>query len=198
MPRDTPNVVYLSQRSASAKNNDVLHRVMRDHDPAIRRFLRARLANHPDYEDLVQDIYLKLAKLEGLDEKLSRGEAKTRSYLFSIATNLIRDRYRRQCTRKEVPLSLAVEERYANHAPSPEEVLVSRENLAAIRRTILKLPANCRRAFVLSRFRDLSYREIADEMNISVSMVEKHIMRALAAMRSCVQLQPETIAGDSR
>ena len=198
MPRDTQNVVYLPQRPAPANNNDVLQRVMRDHDPAIRRFLRARLANHPDYEDLVQDIYLKLARQQGLGEKLSMGEAQTRSYLFSIATNLIRDRYRQKSIRKEVPLSLAVEERYANQAPSPEEILVSRENLAAIRRTILKLPAKCRRAFVLSRFRDLSYREIAHEMNISVSMVEKHIMRALAAMRSCVRLQPETIAGDSR
>lgn len=198
MPKDTQNVVYLPQRPAPANNNDVLQRVMRDHDPAIRRFLRARLANHPDYEDLVQDIYLKLARQQGLGEKLSMGEAQTRSYLFSIATNLIRDRYRQKSIRKEVPLSLAVEERYANQAPSPEEILVSRENLAAIRRTILKLPAKCRRAFVLSRFRDLSYREIAHEMNISVSMVEKHIMRALAAMRSCVRLQPETIAGDSR
>ena len=188
MPANNPNVVYLAERPQAPDNHDVLHRIMRDHEPAIRRFLRARLANHPDYEDLVQDVYVKLTQQENLREKLSMGEAQTRSYLFSIATNLIRDRHRRRKTRREVQLTAADEERLPSHAPSTEEVFISRQNLAAIRSAILNLPGNCRRAFVLSRFNDLTYREIAEAMNISVSMVEKHIMRALAEIRSCVRI----------
>ena len=114
-----PNVFCLPERQAHAKHHEVLHRVIRDHEPAIRRFLRARLANHPDYEDLVQDIYVKLARQENLDDKLSMGEAQTRAYLFSIATNLIRDRDRRNSIRREVTLSPAAEERLQNHVPSP-------------------------------------------------------------------------------
>ena len=188
MPRDTPNVIDLAQHRTTATHNEVLHRIIRDHEPAIRRFLRARLANHPDYEDLVQDIFLKLARQDNLDDKLSRGEAQTRSYLFSIATNLIKDRYRRKTTEREAESTLAAEELMKKQAPSPEDILISRQNLAAIRKAILELPANCRRAFVLSRFRNMSYREIAEEMNISISMVEKHIMRALAELRSSVRL----------
>ncbi len=188
MPKDTPNVIDFSLRRARAKREDLLGRVIRDHGSAIRRFLRARLANHPDYEDLVQDIYVKLARLDNLDQKLSMGAAQTRSYLFSIATNLIRDRYRRDSIRQEVKRSLAEEEGYENHMPSPEDILISHQSLNAIRKAILRLSFSCRRAFLLSRFENLSYREIAEQMNISISMVEKHIMRALAEIRSCVQL----------
>ena len=188
MPVEEPNVVYLNKRRRASKGHAVLDRIISDHEPAIRRFLRARLANHPDYEDVVQDIYLKLAQQQDLDEKLSMGEAQTRYYLITMATNLVRDRYRRNAIRKEVPLSLADPRRFEDRVPSPEDILISRQNIASIRRAILKLPANCRRAFVLSRFRNLSYREIAEVMNISISMVEKHIMRALARIRASVQL----------
>ena len=185
---ETPNVVYLPERQARANNFDVLRRVIRDYEPAIRRFLRARLAHHPDHEDLMQDLYLKLARQQQLDQKLSRGEPQTRAYLFSVAANLIRDRYRSNSIRSEVTLDVVAEERFLNHAPSPEDILVSEQNLAVIKQAILKLSSKCRRAFLLSRIRNLSYREIADEMNISTSMVEKHIMRALAAIRACVQI----------
>ena len=187
--KDTPNVIDFSLRRERANQQDLLQRVIRDHDSAIRRFLRARLANHPDHEDLVQDIYVKLARQENLDQKLSLGAAQTRSYLFTIAANLLRDRYRRNSIRLAVERSLAEEEGNTNHMPSPEDIFISRQSLDAIRKVILRLPFNCRRAFLLSRLQNMSYREIAEEMNISISMVEKHIMRALAEIRSyCVQL----------
>ncbi len=189
MPREKPNVVFLSKRQRSQEGFSVLHRIIADHEPAIRRFLRARLANDPEYEDLVQDIYLKLAEQKDLSEKLSKGEAQTRYYLIAMANNLVRDRHRRNTIRKEVPLSLAEQEQCENQVPSPENILISRQNVAAIKKAILRLPRNCRRAFVLSRSRNLSYREIADEMSISISMVEKHIMRALAEIRASVNLQ---------
>ncbi len=188
MSRQTLKVIDFSQRRERARQQDLLQRVIHDHGTAIRRFVRARLANHPDYEDLVQDVYVKLARQKNLDRKLSLGEAQTRSYLFSIAANLLRDRYRRNSIRREVKLSVAEEEGFGVFSLSPEDILISRQRLDAIRKGILRLPFNCRRAFLLSRFQDLSYREIAEEMDISISMVEKHIMRALAEIRSCVQL----------
>ena len=188
MSRDSPNIVDLGQHRKTVARHALLHRIIRDHEPALRRFLRARLANHPDYEDLVQEIYMRLARQTNLDEKLSMGEAQTRSYLFSIATNLIRDRHRRKAIRRKAKWTLAAEEILKNPAPSPEDILISRQDLDAARKAILSLPANCRRAFVLSRFRNLSYRKIAEEMNISISMVEKHIMRALTDLRSAVSL----------
>ena len=188
MTKHEPNVVYLSARRRSQEDSGVLRQIVRGHEAAIRRFLRARLANHHDREDIVQDIYLKLVQQENLEEKLSMGEAQTRFYLMTMATNLIRDMHRRNTVRREVTLRLASEEPLEDDIPSPEEILTSHENIAKIEKALLGLPVNCHRAFVLSRFRNLSYREIADEMSISISMVEKHIMRALAELRSRVQI----------
>jgi len=183
MPSKVPNVFFLPQRRPS-QDHDVLRRIIHDHESTIRRFLRARLADHPDCDDLVQDLYVRLVRQANLDERLSLGEAQTRSYLISMAHNLVRDRHRREVVRERTKSMMAEEEPLA---PSPEDVLVSRRDLAAIRKAILGLPSNCRRAFVLSRFENLSYRQIAEEMNISISMVEKHILRALAALRTCVR-----------
>ena len=190
MPRNAPNVYNLPERHDPSRRNVVLRRIVRVHEPAVRRFLRARLANHPDHEDLVQEIYLRLLRQEDLEEKLSMGEAQTRSYLFSMSNNLIRDRFRREKVRSELSLNLIAEQTPDNRGPSPEDILVSLQTIAAIKKTILMLPALTQRAFLLSRFQELSYREIADDMNISISMVEKHIMRALAAIRSCIPAEP--------
>ncbi|MCY3623784.1 MAG: sigma-70 family RNA polymerase sigma factor [Gammaproteobacteria bacterium] len=189
MPKHESNVVYLSARRNPREDNGVLRRIVRDHESAILRFLRARLANHHDREDVVQEIYLKLAQQQdNLEENLSMDEAQTRFYLMTMATNLIRDMHRRNTVRRKVTMRLASERQSEDDIPSPEEVLTSQEKVAKIEEALLGLPANCQRAFALSRFRDLSYREIADEMSISISMVEKHIMRALAELRTRVQV----------
>jgi RNA polymerase sigma-70 factor (ECF subfamily) len=185
MKTESAKVVHLSGRRNSTME-DVLQKAVRDHETALKRFLRARLAHQPDQEDLVQEIYLRLARQENLAQKLSRGEAATRSYLFSMATNLIRDRYRGVVLHKEDFLPGDKLDQLPNASPSPETVLAARQDMLALKQGILKLNPNCRRAFILSRFQDKSYREIADEMQISVSMVEKHIIRALAEIRQRV------------
>ena len=117
MPRNAPNVYNLPERHDPSRRNVVLRRIVRVHEPAVRRFLRARLANHPDHEDLVQEIYLRLLRQEDLEEKLSMGEAQTRSYLFSMANNLIRDRFRREKVRSELSLNLIAEQTPDNRGP---------------------------------------------------------------------------------
>ena len=52
-----------------------------------------------------------------------------------------------------------------------------------IQKTIGALPEQCRRVFILSRFQDLSHKEIADKLDISVKGVEFHITRALKSLR---------------
>jgi RNA polymerase sigma-70 factor (ECF subfamily) len=46
------------------------------------------------------------------------------------------------------------------------------------------LPEKCREVFQLSRFEEKSYKEISEELNISVKTVENHIAKALRIMRS--------------
>ena len=163
--------------------SDALQRIALEHEPALRRFVGARLSAHPDHEDVVQETFLRVARQEGVEEKLSRSLDSVRSYLFSIATNVIRDSYRKAVTRQKYDDLTRYRARAHGVESSAEEVVSAQEQLGQVKAAIMKLSPECRDAFVLNRFEGLSYREVADTMSVSVSMVEKHIMRALAEIR---------------
>jgi RNA polymerase sigma-70 factor (ECF subfamily) len=145
--------------------------------------MRARLGNHQDYEDLVQETFFRIVRMENIKEKLSRGEAQTRSYLFSIASNLIKDRHRKALMTGEIVDNDNENSIEATSGLSVEDNIVWQQERKILEKTILSLDTNCRNAFVFNRVRGLSYQEVANRMHISVSMVEKHIMRALVAIR---------------
>lgn len=184
--KQNSGVIYLAEREFVGRRGFLLE-VIQEHETALKRFLRMRLANEPDREDIAQEVYVRLCRQEGLAEKLSFGPEKTRAYLFTIATNLIRDMARRGATRQVSQHDHLNEEECEDEMPSAEDRLQSRQELTRIKDLIGKLDPKCRRAFLFSRLDNMSYREIADEMEISVSMVEKHISRALARIRPRVE-----------
>ncbi len=163
--------------------SDALQRIALEHGPALRRFVGARLSAHPDHEDVVQETFLRVARQQDVEERLSRSLDSVRSYLFSIATNVIRDSYRKAVTRQKYDDLTRDRARARGLESSAEDVVSAQEQLGNVKAAIMRLSPECRDAFVLNRFEGLSYREVADTMSVSVSMVEKHIMRALAEIR---------------
>ncbi len=180
MASNASKVVHLRRKDHVS---DTLKRIALEHEPALRRFVGARLPAHPDHEDVVQETFLRVARQKDVEEKLSRSLDSVRSYLFSIATNVIRDSYRRDVTRRKYDDLTRHRARAGGLESSAEEVVSAQEQLGNVKAAIMKLGPDCRDAFVLNRFEGLSYREVADTMGVSVSMVEKHIMRALAEIR---------------
>ena len=180
MASNTSKIVHLRRKDGVS---DALRRIALEHEPALRRFASARLSAHPDHEDVVQETFLRVARQEDVEEKLSRSLDSVRSYLFSIATNVIRDSYRKTVTRQKYDDLTRYRAGASGVESSAEEIASAQEQLGAVKAAIMKLSPECRNAFVLNRFEGLSYREVADTMGVSVSMVEKHIMRALAEMR---------------
>jgi RNA polymerase sigma-70 factor (ECF subfamily) len=65
----------------------------------------------------------------------------------------------------------------------PEEALLFEELVNEIEQIVDNLPAQCKRVFLLSRFENKKYKEIADELGISVKSVEAHISKALDTIR---------------
>jgi RNA polymerase sigma-70 factor (ECF subfamily) len=66
----------------------------------------------------------------------------------------------------------------------PEDSMLVDELAEEIDKIIENLPTQCKRAFMLSRFENKKYREIADELNISQKAVEGHISKALDVLRT--------------
>jgi len=162
----------------------LLEKLFADHGQALVRFVTRIVRNTEDAEDIAQHAYLRLQKLT--DEK---DLDNPRAYLFQIANNLAVDQLRRgklhiDYIAQQLPAEGAtpLDDDHSNHQ-SPERVLAARQQLQAIHSAMDSLPLKCRQAFLLHRNRGLSYSEIAREMNISVSSVEKYILQALKVCR---------------
>jgi len=160
-----------------------LMQIVREHEDAINRFLRVRLANEADREDIAQEVFAKLCRIDNLPDKLSLGAEPTRAFLFTTATNLIRDWHRKETSRKRGSHEPLTDASSVDTSAAVEDRLESMEKLTLVSKAIDGLAPPCRRAFRMSRFDGSSYKEISDHMNISVSMVEKHISNALVAIR---------------
>ena len=70
-----------------------------------------------------------------------------------------------------------------NSIDSPLEGLITKELEIAIKDAIESLPEKCREIFQLSKFKGLKYREIAEELNISVKTVETQMSRAIHSLK---------------
>jgi RNA polymerase sigma factor (sigma-70 family) len=141
------------------------------HEAALRSRLRRMTASYVDLDDLVAEA---LARAYATDDwgRIANGK----HYLFRIARNMLIDSARRDAV---VSFDLVADiEQYEGHC-SPDPMLSARDELRQVQRVIDGLPPQCRRVFVLRRVHELSPGEIAREMELSVSTVEKHLAKAL-------------------
>lgn len=106
-----------------------------------------------------------------------------RAYLFKAVRNRAYNYLRWELARQQpLPDNLDAPGLPAT-AEQPTDALHYDELQALIHRTIAELPPQCRRVFLMSRFEQKSYREIADELGVSVKAVEGHVSRALTVLR---------------
>ncbi|TKR55076.1 RNA polymerase sigma factor [Allopusillimonas ginsengisoli] len=138
-------------------------------------FLRRRTHCSQLAHDCAHDTWLRLV------ETGSRAQPDNqRAYVFRVAANIAIDWHRRR-VREEAAFdqySLAV----AGHiVPDTYEVMVAQEMLRHIEQILLAQPTRSVRVFMMHRCDGMSYAEIARRLSLSVSAVEKHMMRILLA-----------------
>jgi RNA polymerase sigma factor (sigma-70 family) len=151
----------------------------RAHHASLIRYLRRRVANDSDARDIAQEAYLRLFRYREKQDLPS-----LKALVFRIATNLVGMRARTARTHHSADhrsLDEALE--LPANGPSPEHRLFAEQQLERLREVVERLPAKCQQVFILSRFHDMGYPEIAARCSISVKMVEKHIANALAICR---------------
>ncbi len=146
--------------------------------PGLLRFFERRIRPRADVEDLVQEVFLRLARRSDLDSV-----EHMQGYLFEVAANVIRDRVRHDQSRAGGRHDEYREERHGLEDFSPERVLMGRQSVGRVTRALYELPERARMAFVLHRFEGMRHPEIARRLGVSVSSVEKYVMQALAHVK---------------
>lgn len=152
-----------------------LKRLYLAHGRALQDYLTHKLRDPALAADLAHDAFLRIAE---------RGNAaiisNDRSYLFRTAHNLAVDHIRLSERRRT---DLIEDERLAEipeDGPPLDEAVAARQMLARLQAVVADLPDRTRRIFVLAKIEGLTYAEVADQLGISESSVQKHLGMALA------------------
>jgi len=161
------------------RTNELLDAYLSKRDDLVR-FFAARLRSMALAEDLVQDLYVRIANL-GPGERVENPSA----YLYRLASNLMLDRLRSerrstardgawlQSHRTEMGGESIAEE------PSAEQTVGGRQQLARMAEAIAGLPPKTRRAFELHRLEGMTQEETAQVLGVSRKTVEKQVATAL-------------------
>jgi RNA polymerase sigma-70 factor (ECF subfamily) len=144
--------------------------------PSLFRYLLRRTRSRDDAADLVQEAFLRLFRaVSGQDAPERPG-----AYLQQIASNLARDHARRAVAHDERRHQPLDEERQSSAQPTPHQFLEFNQTLQQFEGALWQLPSKTRDIFLLHRREGMTYAQIAQDRNISVSSVEKHMMNAIA------------------
>lgn len=138
----------------------------------IRRFIR----EPSTAEDLAQDVFVRFwERRHQIEVKTSIGAYIRRMAINEALTFLRKQKKFQQDNIEDFSL--------ANKDSSTVQVMEGEELRLKIKKAIDSLPPKCRTVFMLSRHEEMSYKQIAEQLDISVKTVENQIGKALKVMR---------------
>lgn len=153
-----------------------LDRLMNRWQKPLRAFLYRAINDEATALDLAQEIFVRVYR----NADKFRTDARFSTWLFTIATNLIRDRARQQKRRPTTALE-PVHDRASG--PSPDHTLETEERANAVRAAIAELPDDLRTAVVLFEYEEKSYSEIGEMLGTTPKAVETRLYRARQLLR---------------
>jgi RNA polymerase sigma-70 factor (ECF subfamily) len=162
------------------------------------RFFTLRLRSDAAAEDLVQEIYVRLARVAD-DAPIENAAA----YLYRLGSNLMLEQIRgqRRSTARDTAwgetqtMSLG-QEQVADEAAA-DDAVAARQRLAAVVRAVGELPPRTQDVFRLHKLEGLSHAETAARLGISKSAVEKHMIAVLKHLALRLADNPHADRGGS-
>ncbi|PWF21473.1 sigma-70 family RNA polymerase sigma factor [Corticimicrobacter populi] len=151
---------------------DTVSALYRQHHGWLVQFLRRRLSgDHQHALDLAHDTFERVMRTG-----IAKVPVEPRGYLATIAQRLTIDQFRRHTLEQAYLDSLACQPETL--APSPETTALMLEALAAVCTMLDAMPSRMRRIFMLAQIDGASYQDIAAQLEISVNIVQKDMLKA--------------------
>jgi RNA polymerase sigma-70 factor (ECF subfamily) len=159
-------------KALDSRNRGLLADWSQQYGRAVRAYFQRRLPRDPHCDDLVQEVFVRLA---------SRGDfahvEHIEGYVFQTAANVLRNHVKRRMAR-DAGLDPFAEDIEDDAAYSPERVLIGKDLAERLIDTIGKMPDRTRTIFMLYHFEYMPHAQIARRLSIAVRTVEDHIARA--------------------
>ena len=149
-----------------------------NHEDELRRYVTGKMGNSADAEEIVQDAFHNFMQIDEPDQLEN-----PRAYLYRTAHNLALNRIRKEKRHQDYASAQDADP----STVSLERSLIARADLENIEQALNELPERSREVFLLNRIEGLTYNEISQQLGISVSSVEKHMMKTLNFLRSHIE-----------
>lgn len=177
-------VPHLLPMSGSDDAVDTIGKLTREAQPlraTLARYFSRRIRDRAEIEDLVQEVFARVVRRDNVQPIENLG-----GYIYTTAASVLADRARRRAVRNadaHVPFDPEV---HSDLDVDPERILCGKEALRAATAALLSLPERTRTIFALHRLEGLRSRDVADRLGISLSTVEKHMIRAVRSLSASV------------
>ena len=179
--RDRRDMVRLASGEDAALNE-----LMERHGGKMVNYLVRCLQNEEDAADIAQETFVRVFRNRA---RYNPG-IKFSTWLYVIATNLVKDRYRHRTRHPQVSLEAENEatggdlrENLPEQNPTPIESLQATERAEAVRKAVEQLPEELRTPLILSEYEELSHAEIGEILKCSAKAVETRLYRARNQLR---------------
>ncbi|MFD0912072.1 sigma-70 family RNA polymerase sigma factor [Methylophilus luteus] len=148
-----------------------LNEVYQQHHEWLQGWLRKKTGNSWDAADIAHDTFVRVMD----KDKLQLG-AEPRALLVHIAKGLVIDRWRHQQVEQAYRETLA--QLSPELWPSVEEQQLLLESLQQVDRLLQSMPGQTRAIFLLAQLDGLTYQQIAQQLDISLITVKRHMRKA--------------------
>lgn len=143
----------------------------REEAPKLRSFLRRRIWLEDDRDDMVQEAFTRLAA-----SRSSTAWSNPGAYLHGIVRHLLADRVRAWAKSRPLdPTACAADQ----EMPGPDAAAELNQMREHYRLAIDRLPPRTKEVYLLHRVDELGYRQIAEQLSISMRTVEWHVAEAI-------------------
>lgn len=175
-----------------AGHDAALNELMERHAGKLFNYLVRSLQNEDDASEVAQDAFVRVYQHRADFDPAQRFS----TWLYAIATNLVKNRYRYRTRHPQVSLDAENEatggdfvENLADQKTTPSESLQAAERADAVRKAVAQLPEELRTPLILSEYQDLSHAEIGTILRCSAKAVETRLYRARQRLRSSLAHQ---------
>ncbi len=179
----------------AAGHDAALNELMERHGARLFHYLLRQLRNETDAADLAQEAFVRVYQNRAQFDAAH----KFSTWLYTIATNLMRDRFRWHQRHPEVSMEAergeagSILDALPDGEASPSERIATAERAAEVQKAVSALPADLRTALILSEYEGLTHADIGTVENCTAKAVENRLYRARNLLRKSLSgiLQPE-------
>jgi RNA polymerase sigma-70 factor (ECF subfamily) len=155
-------------------NEEAFRLLVQRWERPVFAFLERMLGSREEAQDLGQETFLRMCR----QAPGYRATGQFKSWLFRIAGNLARSKLRRRKLISWVRFDPAIHDR-PTALDTPDRAMERDETREEVRHALAQLPDRQRQAILLRQYQEMSYREIADAMRVSIPAVESLLNRGM-------------------